>query len=316
VHRRSALTNRTLAIAAVALGAAAVSAMAPREAHAFCRTTTCSQKTDDCRPDERGCSTVGVPLRWQTTPLVFRFSARGSSLLVREEARAAVRAAFHRWSDATCSDGRRTSLRFVEGEDLPDDKPLVAGARGSAPFGIYFRDLGWPHATPDETLAQTNHVFGKATGVIEYSDVEINTGARRFALSESAEGIDLQAVLTHEVGHYIGLGHSKEVDSIMAAGYCEIDAQRCDKGKVAARRLAADDIAAVCALFPPDGPSAAAEAAAESEDDGAGGCAVSRSGRAAPAGTSTGTGALALALALTGVAVARFARIRRARTSR
>lgn len=308
------MVTRVAVGAAALVSAASAIVFVPGEAHAFCRTTTCSPKKDDCRPDERGCSTVGVPLRWQKAPLVFRFSARGSSLLVREEARAAVRAAFHRWSDTTCADGRRTSLRFVEAEDLPDDKPLAPGSRGSEPFGIYFRDLGWPHATPDETLAQTNNVYAKATGVIEYSDIEINTGARRFALSESASGIDLQAVITHEVGHYIGLGHSKEADSIMAAGYCEIDAQRCDKGKVAARRLAPDDVAAVCALFPPDGAASVAGGAAEPGAESEGGCAISNGG-AGSADRPNGAGH-AGAVAAVALAVLVLARGRRARFSR
>jgi hypothetical protein len=242
----------------------------PTRADAFCRSTTCRMKSEDCAIDEQGCPTVGTPIVWPRMPITYRFSARGSSLLIREEARAAIRAAFHRWSDTTCSDGRRTSLRFAEGEDVPDDKPLEAHSRGAEPFAIYFRDLGWPYATPDETLAQTNHTYKRSTGLIEYSDIEINSGARRFALGETTEGIDLQAVVTHEVGHYIGLAHSKEPDSIMAAGYCEVDAQRCEKGKVAARRLAADDIAAVCALFPPDARPADAESPAAASE--AAGC--------------------------------------------
>jgi len=242
-----------------AIAIAVVATVVPARADAFCRMTTCRVKKEDCALDEHGCPTIGTPIHWPKLPITYRFSARGSSLLIREEARAAIRAAFHRWSDTTCPDGRRTSLRFAEGEDVPEDKPLEAHSRGPEPFAIYFRDLGWPYATPDETLAQTNHTFKKTTGLIEYSDIEINSGARRFALGEAATGIDLQAVITHEVGHYIGIAHSKEPDAIMSAGYCEVDAQRCEKGKVAARRLAADDIAAVCTLFPPDGPPAPAE---------------------------------------------------------
>ena len=122
-----------------------------------------------------------------------------------------------------------------------------------------------------QTLAQTNHIFAKTSGVIQYSDLEINTGARKFATTDSGDGVDLQAVITHEVGHYIGLAHSIENESIMVKSYCEVG-DRCEKGKVAARRLAPDDILAVCTLYPPDAPSDS------SPDDSGGsshGCAAS-----------------------------------------
>lgn len=224
------------------------------DAAAFCRKTTCKRETDQCEVDEHGCTKTGVPLVWRGLPIEYRFSAQRPGQLIREEARAAIRAAFHRWSDTLCGpDQRRTSLRFSEGEDILSDKPLEQGAHGAEPFGIYFRDRGWPYeGKQDSTLAQTNSLFGKNSGRIEYADIEINTGAKRFSTKEDDVGVDLQAVITHEVGHYIGLDHSDEPTSIMVASYCE-RAGRCEKGKVAARRLSQDDIDAVCTLYPPDG---------------------------------------------------------------
>jgi hypothetical protein len=223
-------------------------------ASAFCRSMTCKPKKEECTIDDAGCVTSGVPMRWEKLPIPFRFHARGSTQLVREETRAAVRSAFHRWSDVTCPDGRRTSLRFTELEDTYEDKPLEPDSKGAEPFGIYFRDLGWPYVDQDETLAKTNTVYRKTSGRIDYADIEVNS-TKEFALSETDAANDLQAVMTHEVGHYIGLAHSREPQSIMAESYCDRD-DRCEKGKVAARRLAADDILAVCTLYPPEGTAA------------------------------------------------------------
>lgn len=226
-------------------------------AHAFCRTMTCNpKKSSDCTVNADGCVTTGEPLHWETSTLVYRFQQRASAQLVREEARGAVREAFHRWSDVTCPNGGRTSLRFVEGEDIAEDKPIDQVAASEA-FGIYFRDLGWPHQGVDTTLALTQTLHSKRSGKITYADIEVNT-TRHFAVDEAApdDAVDLQAVITHEVGHYIGLAHSRVSQSIMTESYCDLGDDRCQKGRVAARRLSEDDIAAVCAIFPPGEPSA------------------------------------------------------------
>jgi MYXO-CTERM domain-containing protein len=226
-------------------------------ARGFCRTTTCRPGPDACPTDDAGCVTTGTPLSWRATPLVFRFHQRGSALLIDEEARAAVRAAFYRWTDTVC-DGGRTSLRFVEGEEIALDKPLVDGPRGEA-FGIYFRDLGWPHpgSGEDSQLALTTLDFGLATGVVSYADIEVNTTDMRFATNDTDPGVDLQTVMTHEVGHFIGLSHSAVDKSIMAANLCE-SGDRCARDRVSSRRIGDDDKAAVCALYPPGAPPAEA----------------------------------------------------------
>lgn len=76
------------------------------------------------------------------------------------------------------------------------------------------------------TLAQTNHRFETRTGLIDYADIEINLGAKRFSVTDddAIVGIDLQAVMAHEVGHYIGLDHSDEPASVMRESH--LDAAR------------------------------------------------------------------------------------------
>lgn len=203
-------------------------------ASAFCRTTTCEPDLETCARDERGCVRDGVPLRWTKLPLIYRVSARGSTAFDRDAARTKIAAAFDRWTQAACPGGRRTSLRFVEGDSMPEDKPL-GQKRGPEPFGIYFRDDTWPYARASTTLAITNQEYGKETGRIIYSDIEINT--TRTLLG------DLDVVVTHEAGHYLGLAHSRERGSIMAESYISSND----------RDLSPDDVAGACELFPPDG---------------------------------------------------------------
>lgn len=180
-------------------------------------------------------------------PIVYRFHSGGSAKLNDSKMRAAVRKAFDQWSNVECRDGR-TSLRFEEGDDITKDKPL-GEKEASEKFGIFFRDDEWPHNNADESLALTNQVYGKVSGKIDYADIEVNTANNDFSLSGGAEGIDLQAVVTHEVGHYIGLAHSTNATSIMLARYCQ---SGCGGSVEVARELTDDDRSAVCAIYEPD----------------------------------------------------------------
>jgi hypothetical protein len=251
-------------VATLALGAVTA------RADAYCRTTTCNAKTETCRVVD-GCLRSGTPIVWPSLPIPYRFHGRAPERLDRDEARGAIRLAFARWTEVVCPDGRRTSLRFREGPEMP-----ATQARGKEPFGIYFRDDGWPHDDVNETLALTTQFFRDRSGEVQYSDIEVNSGEHQFALRDTDEGTDLEAVITHEVGHYIGLAHSPERDSIMAPQYCQNE-KRCSTTKELARDLGEDDIAAVCALYPPEGTWNSSEPAAK-------GCTVTRAPDGAPGG--------------------------------
>ncbi len=301
--------RRALA-AALGLGAfSAVSALVV-DAAAYCRTTTCDPKIEACRVDDNGCTRTGAPLAWRSLPIVYRFHSKSSKHLDRGDAREAVRAAFQRWTDVTCGSGRRTSLRFREEEDIALKMPADPHRAGAAHFGIYFRDDAWTATEADSTLALTTQSFKKVNGWVEESDIEVNTTKAAFATSEMATGIDLQAVLTHEVGHYIGLAHSKAPDSIMVDSYCK-SGDRCGKGKVDARRLSADDEAAVCGLFPPDGISGVTY-----EDPEAGGCSIGTASATAKATGATGGDIVSRVLPFGGAALLLAALRRRARPMR
>lgn len=207
---------------------------APSRAGAFCRTTTCEANLEACDTDDRGCVTSGVPLRWSKLPIVYRVSARGSSAFDRDEARAKIAAAFDVWTQAVCPDGRKTSLTVVESDPIPEDKPL-GQKRGPEPFGIYFRDGSWPYPSATTTLGITNQEYGRESGRIIYSDIEINSAKTRLAL--------LELVVVHEAGHYLGLAHSQVAGAIMGAAY----------DSTGSRVPIADDLAGICELFPPDG---------------------------------------------------------------
>ena len=244
-HGSFMLSQRLLFIAGLSVATMLATA---REAAAFCRTTTCDPGSEDCRKNSRGCIRDGVPVVWQKLPITYRFYKKGSQKIGDNDAlRDAVKAAFDTWSSVECRDGR-TSVRFVEGADISSDKPLDA-KEASIPFGIYFRDTEWPHNDADESLALTNQIYGERTGNVDYADIEVNTANNTFSLS-GGDGVDFQAVMIHEAGHYLGLAHSDVDDSIMVARYCQ-NADRCSGNLEALRELSTDDRNAVCQIYPP-----------------------------------------------------------------
>jgi hypothetical protein len=225
-----------------------------RDARAFCRTTACDPKVDACEKDEKGCPRSGPPLSWRALPLPYRFHAPGSAKLDNDGVRAVVRRAFQTWSNVTCN-GKRTSLAFVEQEDIPGKEPLATSTVATVAFGIYFRDTVWPYTDTEQTLALTNVVYGKKNGYIDFADIELNLTERRFAVSDTEQGVDLQSVFTHEVGHYIGLAHSRVEGSMMAPSYCQNanGTDRCGTSTDLSRALGDDDVDALCALYPSSG---------------------------------------------------------------
>jgi Matrixin len=269
-------------------------------AAAYCRTTTCDPSDPSCVYDNLGCPRTGAPLVWRTLPITYRFSASGSKRLDDTQARDAIRAAFDTWQSVSC-EGGQTALRFEEGSDIETDKPLGV-VKAQAPFGIYYRDDQWTHDNANESYALTNQTFGVVDGLIDYADIELNTFGADFTTSDTDEGIDLQAVVTHEVGHYIGLAHSQVPDSIMVASYCQANSNRCSGSIDQLRSLAQDDISAVCAMYPPKGIAGVAYTPPSS------GCATS-------ARAPSGAGFAGLA-AVGGLALAFAARRRRASPGR
>lgn len=297
---READRYRRLSVALLAVGAL----LATREASAYCRQTACDASTEKCSTDENGCPRTGPPLSWRALPLTFRFHAPGSEKLDMDRTRDSVRRAFQTWSNVTCK-GKRTSLRFEEGDDIPGSSSLRSKGPAKTSFGIYFRDETWPYDDGEESLALTNQTYGKINGYIDYAAIEVNVTEQTFRLADSEVGIDLQAVMTHEVGHYIGLAHSRVEGSIMAPSYCQ-SGTRCDGSTDDARALAEDDIAAVCALYPPSGIAGVAY-----DDPSASSCALGAgTGMTGAQGTTPDGFAFGSLVGLAAVAVGRQRRRR------
>jgi Matrixin len=294
---------------AVALGSvSAASLLQIRPAYAFCQSTVCTGPNGStCDGDTLALETKCPTKRWAQMPIPVRFHYKYSSKLIVNETKRALRAAMNRWSDVICKNGEQTSLRFQELPETLIDKPLVdeqterLPGKGTEPFGIYFRETGWDLQSKREQIAITHLFTGATDPNVKDADMVINSSNFVFALDEDPdetakfkalgdERVDLEAAITHEFGHYIGLAHSSEPLTIMAASKCGVVERCVADQQVIARRLREDDELAVCTLYPPIRAPNGTEAAPS-------GCqAASASATFAPLSTVAGLFALALGL--------------------
>ena len=243
----------SLAAAAFVLGFAAHS-------QAFCLTHTCDPKTEQCEVVD-DCNITGKVLYWASSTVsfdiqkdatykvasdrkTFELSADGSKqlLISAETLETVVTNAFYTWVNADCGNGTHPKIRLKDLGFVECGKPEYNKDQPNANV-IAFHDALWPYKnTGAETLALTTVFFNGDTGEIYDANVEINTNQDTFSVGTSVgEQVDLNAVLTHELGHFLGLSHSSAPDATMYSSY--------EPGMVT---LEKDDEQAICASLPPD----------------------------------------------------------------
>jgi len=240
-----------LALSMVLLHAAGVGA--------FCRARTCepANPTEDCGIDAAGCTTVGNPLHWSTGCVTFAVQEDGSyrSGIDVGTALDASSRALAAWLTVDCAGKDHTGPR-----DLADLPSLVGGSlgpvtcdqsrydtwRGNANI-VLFRDDDWPYPGGNDLFATTVVRFDTASGEILDADIEINTANYLMAANGGDLGVDLQSILTHEFGHFLGLAHAG-ADTTMQPNWDGIGTEL--------RSLTEDDAAGMCDAYPPgrEGP--------------------------------------------------------------
>ncbi len=242
------VSRRLRARTSLALGVVALF-LAPREASAFCRTTTVPVVAD-FQPSPTKCWDRGNPLFWRNSCVGYSMQRTGSKQVAFEDAADAMSRAFTKWTGTACpTEGTGRSRVSVDVRDLG---PVDCGSVGYNKDGanqnvIVFRDDNWPHNDSSNTLALTTVTFNPDTGEIYDADMEVNTYQQKVALTDPvpSDGYDFASIVTHETGHFLGLAHSGDSHATMFAHY--------SPGSTAMRNLTSDDVGGICAIYQPNG---------------------------------------------------------------
>jgi hypothetical protein len=186
--------------------------------------------------------------RWPSLPVGYHVNPWEAPAAIAPVAVVRVEQGFAAWSAPGCTVWAAQDLGVTLASYDKDDGENVLrwiGDAWPAELGAADAIIGFTIPTWDES------------GAILDADTLLN--AVGFCWNDTGDGgcVDALSILTHEEGHFLGLGHTDVPAATMFASY---------QGGVEKRTLDPDDIAGACALYPPGGTTAT------SSGSGATGC--------------------------------------------
>ena len=213
-----------------------------------------------CPRDAHKCVTEGQPLHWDSPCLTYSVQLDGSarSALDADQVQGLAAEAFAIWQEAPCPGGGTPRFRTqFQGYVSCDRKNAVCGGADQNVNVIMLHDQGWPYRASD--IGITTPSGGVVSGLVFDADVELNAQDYAFQVSDpDSTATSVRYVLAHELGHFLGLGHSDVDGALMSEGYQSVPRD--------VSLLSADDIAAICSAYPPGQPLTCAAPGAPAYD--------------------------------------------------
>lgn len=231
----------------MSISAALTSLLLAPEALGFCRAHACDPDSGQTctRDPATQCSNQGVQLSRKNGCFTYGV-ARGAGFplgLSDAEVEAIIARAFRKWASADC-DGRPPGIVVRTVGVVDATAPFTCGVPSLNLDTWFVTPLTNSNAEmPTNALVAGATVpkFLEATGEIIDADVRLNESFWG-ALRKDPTFLGLLATTAvHEAGHVLGLAHSQDKAALMFRSY-EVTTDR---------PLAADDVAAICTLYPP-----------------------------------------------------------------
>jgi Matrixin len=280
----------------------------PQDAAAYCRKTNRSPSDGSYDPALMG--TCGdrpgaAPLYWRTDCIPYEVvvDEEMQALLSVEEAQNMVRRCADKWQNADCAKvatgknaaAKPPAFRMVDTatEVCPNQSASEGAAITCNNAKIARKNvLRFAAAKDTNTLGVTNPCHGpEKPGEIIVATITINDSVTESAVLATPEDKlqQLEFTMLHEMGHFLGLGHSEKDTAVMYKAYN-------GKQSPTGLDLTDDDLVGICNIYDANAPLGV-------------GCSVSSSG--------TGrVGTLGVLLPLLGVLAARLTRALRRLQSR
>jgi hypothetical protein len=171
----------------------------------------------------------------------------GSSSISQAELSRATDVAFQTWQNVRCPSDGSPSLAVGNLYGVTSCGRVEFNARQANANIVVIRD-DW--VAEPSALGLTTVSINSETGQIYDADMEIN-GTQPLSVGPlSPNHYDLESIITHEAGHFFGVAHSnvgREEDCNNGATMCPYYLPGLDDF----RSLHEDDMAAICAIYPP-----------------------------------------------------------------
>lgn len=186
-----------------------------------------------------------VTTRWTSMPIRYFVTNRSAQGVTANQFQAALTASFASWSAVPTASVSATFAGFTNADPARDDGATVVG------FEM--------HDELERTLGVTSFTLDKTSGALVEADIFLNSFFDwSVAASGEANKFDVQSILTHEVGHLLGLGHSLLGETeIRPQGGRRVIAKRSVMfpiayavGTVLDRTLQDDDVAGLSETYP------------------------------------------------------------------